>query len=100
MADEYIKAGRASRPLPVGLCPDMPSARDLARLATQNSVLNPSFDAGPLIPEDETEAMLILSRRQLECLRDHYDLVVQPFEYDGVLDPDALIVELRLDLCP
>lgn len=100
-ADAYIAAGRASRPLPVGHCPDLPSPRELARLSTKNALMNPSVDAaGPLVPADPTEAMVILSRPQLECVRDHYDDIARPFDHDPGDGQVLRVVELQLDLCP
>lgn len=100
-ADDYIAAGRASRPLPVGHCPEVPSPRELARLSTKNALMNPSVDAaGPLVPADPAEAMVILSRPQLECVRDHYEAIARPFDHDTAEGQVLRVVELRLDLCP
>ena len=99
-ADTYIKNGRASLPLHVGLCPKIPGPREMARLSTRNALMNPGFEAGPLVPEDDKDAVVVLTRPQLECVRDHYDDIADEFDYVMPAGQNLKLVELMFDLCP
>ncbi|WP_210402316.1 hypothetical protein [Thioclava sp. DLFJ4-1] len=106
-ATDYLEQRAFPSILFVGFCKDGvfdPTAAEIAQGTSRNSAIDseglPRLQSGAVIPANPKAAVLVLTRAQLECLRDSFDSVAR--KQVAKLDETTEIPVAELDFsgCP